>query len=149
MLKYALKQVKLKHSDWCEMWTSVLCRLTLDLSVFDQLTVVDLSCFFQTLLHQFLHLLRRNRSSNVLHQNLKNTYYLSCKDFTNTEKHPTGSLSKCVIDSIFKCVSVPVPARRALPSGPHLVVQRESSTCRCRTWAASHLETISGTTAWK
>ena len=34
-----------------------------------------------------------------------------------------------------KCLNVPVPAERASPSGPHLVVQRESSTCRCKTWA--------------
>lgn len=31
-------------------------------------------------------------------------------------------------------VHLPVPEGKALPSGPHLVVRRGNSTCRCRTW---------------
>lgn len=53
-----------------------LKTLTLDLSVFNQLTVVDLSCLFQTPLHQLLHILWRNRGSDVFHQNLKQHKYL-------------------------------------------------------------------------
>lgn len=46
-------------------------RVTFDLSVVDQLAVVDPGCFLQTLLHHLLHLLWRNRGGDVLHQNLK------------------------------------------------------------------------------
>lgn len=51
--------------------TAVFDAATFDLCVLHQLPVVDVSSLLQTLADQVLHLLRRDRSGDVLHQHLE------------------------------------------------------------------------------